>query len=413
MDQSTWLLTLLSAAISTCSALTARAWLRRPFRRLNAHSPFSADLGQRCQSTQLLACQLIPVPRKTPAKQQAPLKPLPAAPLPAPPPPAAPAPRDRQLRDLLPDDAKGLAVVQLITSREQTPSPEIIEIAVIRFDRNGAWLDEWSSLVNPPSGVKGDQGHSMTKSMLDRSPGFHAIASCLAGRLDGFVLAGAHWMLSGAPILQRHFQDHAGLPITLGDGIDLSPATDKTDVMTSTQHREGALAEVRIRAESAMQNLQDLQCATQICTQLAGAGRLSSGSAGYPRQKALAELASTRESPPLDTTNVVRSGRWRKTQLLLQTEQRFLATQNRRGGGKLPIVQQAEDHLLGLGLSMTPKSQRIKVSDPPDFVVTPDLKVGSTKMQDAKRLHLPIVICKTACQATLGSLVEAWVHEDE
>ena len=89
----------------------------------------------------------------------------------------------------------------------------------------------------------------------------------------------------------------------------------------------------------------------------------------------------------------------------------FVGTQN-KAASKLHVLKQSEDHLLALGLRLMVKRARIIASDLPDFVLAPSLEVTSTKMKDAIRLNVPVVLCSDARQAKAGGILTAWLKND-
>lgn len=63
----------------------------------------------------------------------------------------------------------------------------VVEVAAVRMSRNGAVLDEWSTLVNPGRDVGAIHVHGITAGEVLDAPTFREVAGDLVERLDGAV----------------------------------------------------------------------------------------------------------------------------------------------------------------------------------------------------------------------------------
>ena len=70
-------------------------------------------------------------------------------------------------------------------------SDRIVEIAAITIDpKTGEIIDEFETLVNPQRDIGPTSIHGITPSMVEAAPTFDEIATALARRLTGAILAG-------------------------------------------------------------------------------------------------------------------------------------------------------------------------------------------------------------------------------
>jgi DNA polymerase-3 subunit epsilon len=345
-------------------------------------------------------------------------------PQPPPPPPlpagfASPVQREKTLADLLPASAKGFAVLDLETTGRESGSCRIVEIALIRLDAAGRVTEEWETLINPGCSFDNHTIHGVSEEMAAAAPAFATIAPLLAAKLDGHVLVAHNLHRFDGPILDRHFKEVDAISIDLGGGIDtmpnprrkLSALCDVHGVSYDPNDCHTALGDVRALAQLVPKLLQDLSPTSKHVVCASNPLLSNQSSQGFTRSQAIASgcgaaaRAITSQATPPQPSGL---GEWRATAITLQPGLVFVGTQN-KAPSKLAVLQQAEDHLLALGLKLMVKRARIIASDKPAFVVAPSLEVSSTKMKDAIRLQVPVVLCGDARAVQAGGSLKAWV----
>lgn len=331
-----------------------------------------------------------------------------------PPPPPPPLPsgfervsqKDKTLADLLPAGAKGFAIFDLETTGKESGSCRIVEIGLITMDASGRVTEEWETLVNPGCSFDNHAIHGIDEAMVREAPTFAAIAPQLAARLDGSVLLAHNLNRFDGPILERHFREVASISIDLGDGIDTMPNPRRKLTSLCDQHGVGydpndchtALGDVRALAALVPKLLQELSAAGKpvLCT--------SNPMLDRQHRPEVTRAKAVATAPP----QVARTDVWSEVVITLQAGLVFVGTQN-KAPSKLAVLQQAEDHLLAMGLRLMVKRARILASDRPAFVLAPSLDVTSTKMKDAIGLQVPVVLCADARQVQAGGTVKAWL----
>ncbi|HEX5493287.1 MAG TPA: exonuclease domain-containing protein [Mycobacteriales bacterium] len=85
-------------------------------------------------------------------------------------------------------DGLGFSVLDVETTGLVPARDRIVEIGVVRTDRTGRVIDEWSSLVNPSGPVGATQIHGITAADVRRAPTFAELAGELTARLAGRAL---------------------------------------------------------------------------------------------------------------------------------------------------------------------------------------------------------------------------------
>ena len=343
-----------------------------------------------------------------------------------PPPPlpegfASPVQREKTLADLLPASAKGFAVLDLETTGRESGSCRIVEIALIRLDAAGRVTEEWETLINPGCSFDNHAIHGVSEEMANAAPAFATIAPMLAAKLDGQVLVAHNLHRFDGPILDRHFKEVEAISIDLGGGIDtmpnprrkLSSLCDAHGVSFDPNDCHTALGDVRALAQLVPKLLQDLSPASKHVVCASNPLLSTQSRQGFTRSQAIASgcgvaaRAITTQATPPQPTGL---GGWRATAITLQPGLMFVGTQN-KAPSKLAVLQQAEDHLLALGLKLMVKRARIIASDKPAFVVAPSLEVSSTKMRDAIRLKVPVALCGDARAVQAGGSLKAWLKD--
>ena len=125
----------------------------------------------------------------------------------------------------------------------------IVEIGIVTPDREGAVVDEFETLVNPGRDVGPTWLHQITGSMLIDAPTFDQVASHVAARLDGCVVA-AHNIAFDTRMLGNEFE-RVDIDVDWGIGLDtlaltgckLGVACQECGVEITGAHR--ALADAR------------------------------------------------------------------------------------------------------------------------------------------------------------------------
>lgn len=347
---------------------------------------------------------------------------MPPPPPPPPPPVAEPVQqKDKTLADLLPADARGFAILDLETTGKESGSCRIVEIALIKLDVSGRVTEQWETLVNPGCSFDNHTIHGISEAMASAAPTFDAIAPLLAAKLDGHVLVAHNLHRFDGLILERHFKEVPEISIDLGRGIDTMPNPRRKLSVLCDQHGvtydpndcHTALGDVRALSALVPKLLPVLSPASQQVVCASNPQLVNQVSQGFTRSLALASGLGpvARQAPaPAPQAQPSRNGGWSAVAITLRPGQVFVGTQN-KAPSKLAVLQQTEDHLLALGLKLMAKRARIIASDLPDFVLAPSLEVISTKMQDAIRLNVPVVLCSDARQGQAGGTLTAWLKD--
>lgn len=81
------------------------------------------------------------------------------------------------------------ALIDLETSGFNPPSAKILEIAILKIDRNGVVLDEFSTLINPQDMYVGKTDiHGITYSMVKNAPTFTEAARAILKLLENSIV---------------------------------------------------------------------------------------------------------------------------------------------------------------------------------------------------------------------------------
>lgn len=147
-------------------------------------------------------------------------------------PPSAPAPAPLQmpvevsaplaLPDLLPEAARGFAVLDLETTGTGR-SCRIVEIALVRLDPRGRITEEWETLVHPGMLIPNAHIHGIDDELVAGAPSFEEIVGILAAKLHEHVLVAHNLRGFDGPIPEAHFAEVDGIDLSLGSGVDTMP----------------------------------------------------------------------------------------------------------------------------------------------------------------------------------------------
>lgn len=165
------------------------------------------------------------IPVRSPEARQARTsgKAAPAAPPAAHPQPSTAAPAPAPLPTLLPDGARGFAVLDLETTGVGRQC-RIVEIALVRLDPQGRITEEWETLVHPGIPIPNAEIHGIDDALVAGAPSFAEIAGSLAAKLHEHVLDAHNLRSFDGPILEAHFAQVDGLDLSLGSGVDTMPS---------------------------------------------------------------------------------------------------------------------------------------------------------------------------------------------
>ena len=94
----------------------------------------------------------------------------------------------QQLSELLPEGARGFAVLDLETTALSVYSARIVEIAITLIDPQGRIERHWDSLVNPEEAIPNSNIHGMSDAMVSPAPSFSALTPTIGALLNGRVL---------------------------------------------------------------------------------------------------------------------------------------------------------------------------------------------------------------------------------
>ena len=330
---------------------------------------------------------------------------LPAVPLPPPPPPprlAAAEPSEiPTLPGLLPDGAKGFAVLDLETTGTGR-SCRIVEIALVRLNPQGRITEEWETLVHPGMPIPNAHIHGIDDALVAGAPSFAEIAGLLAAKLHEHVLVAHNLRHFDGPILEAHFAEVDGIDLTLGSGIDTMPKPRVKLVDLCARHgveldpvvAHTALGDTRALVKALLNGMAHLEPASHAVTVL------RNGLISLPTRSVTRGMATSAKGPA--------SG-WTATSLQLEAGQVFITT----GPPSMKTdtdIKRAEAHGIRIGLQYR-KAASIPKRQPPDFLLSSSLTLSNRKMADAKELQLPVVLCSDFVQARCGGSVRAWRHQ--
>lgn len=97
------------------------------------------------------------------------------------------------------------AVIDLETTGFSAGQDRVVEVAVVRIDRDGRILSEWSTTVNPVTARGAEDIHQLTSAELASSPRFEEIADELLAHLSGAVIAAHNYSFEDR-FLRAEFQ---------------------------------------------------------------------------------------------------------------------------------------------------------------------------------------------------------------
>lgn len=313
----------------------------------------------------------------------------------------AEAPEQRApLPDLLPDGARGFAVLDLETTGTGR-SCRIVEIALVRLDPQGRITEEWETLVHPGIAIPNADIHGIDDALVSGAPSFAEVAGTLAAKLHEHVLVAHNLRGFDGPILEAHFAEVDGIDLSLGSGIDTMPTPRVKLVDLCARHG------VQLDPDVAHTALGDTRALTKALqsgmAHLAPAGSaVSVGRNGLLTQPA---RALTRKMMAATRTP---SG-WTAVALPLEAGQLFITTGPASTKPDTEI-KRAEAHGVRLGLEYR-KVNSIPKRNPPAFLLSTSLTLANRKMADARELQLPVVLCRDFMQARCGTSVRAWRYQ--
>jgi len=310
--------------------------------------------------------------------------------------PAEPVTAPR-LQHLLPAEAIGFAVIDLETTGFGR-SARIVEIAVVRLDPAGCVVEEWETIINPGIAIPNSHIHGIDDDDARSAPMFADIAGLLAAKLHRHVLVAHNLSSFDRPILEAHFAGIDGVQLSLGDGIDTMPnprqklaelcASHGVELNSSDAH--SALGDTRALAQVLVKGIPHVQPAQQSVA-VDKNTLLARPAQNYTRAMARREPAH--------------SG-WTAVRWTLEGNQTFATT----GPASMRTdteIKQAEQYASGLGLTYR-KVSTLPKRNPPDFLISTNLKLRTRKMEDAMDRGLPVLLTRDIAAAALGSTVTAW-----
>ncbi|MEB3362481.1 MAG: 3'-5' exonuclease [Synechococcaceae cyanobacterium] len=335
------------------------------------------------------------------------LSPFLPPPPPPPPPPAAQPPQvpsegapKPDLPRLLPDGARGFAVLDLETTGTGR-SCRIVEIALVRLDSQGRITEEWETLVHPGIPIPNAHIHGIDDVLVSQAPSFAGIAGTLAAKLHEHVLVAHNLRGFDGPILEAHFAEVDGIDLSLGSGVDTMPRPRVKLVDLCAQHG------VELKPEVSHTALGDTRALTKA---------LQSGMAHLePAGSAVAVARNGLQGQPARTLTRsmaaapgARSG-WMSVSIPLEAGQAFITTGPPSTKPDTEI-KRAEAHGIRLGLQYR-KVNAIPKRNPPAFLLATSLQLANRKMAEARELQIPVVLCRDFMQARSGSSVQGWRYQ--
>ncbi|MFM7675813.1 MAG: exonuclease domain-containing protein [Synechococcus sp.] len=366
----------------------------------------------------------IPEKSSSPRQSRPSIKPAPAAeapevprtqgsgalpPFPPPPtPPPAPQPFEvpsegapkPDLPRLLPDGARGFAVLDLETTGTGR-SCRIVEIALVRLDSQGRITEEWETLVHPGVPIPNAHIHGIDDALVTQAPSFAEIAGILAAKLHEHVLVAHNLRGFDGPILEAHFAEVDGIDLSLGSGVDTMPRPRVKLVDLCAQHG------VELKPEVSHTALGDTRALTKALQ--SGMAHLEpAGSAVAVARNGLLGKPARTLTRSMAAAPCVPSG-WMSVSIQLEAGQAFITTGPPSTKPDTEI-KRAEAHGIRLGLHYR-KVNAIPKRNPPAFLLTTSLALANRKMVEARELQIPVVLCRDFLQARSGSSVQAWRYQ--
>jgi len=325
--------------------------------------------------------------RAIPLKGDRPVRPAPPAPPAMPASPVVPA----TLASLLPEGARGFAVIDLETTGFGADH-RILEIAVIRLEPDGRVKDVWDTLVHPgmaiPAG-KAQQKHRVHDGMVVNAPSFAAVAADLAARLDGHVLV-AHNLPFDQGFLERRFAAVEGIRIQLGGGLNTMHAKESLELLCRRlnvdlppEQAHSALVDARALAQALVAGISHLKPAEAAV--LVECNAPTSGYETQPRSAA-------------QTTDVPEG--WTTLPIPLEAGAEFIKTDVSDAGAQALAAR--------LGLVYRP-AKKVPVRRRPAFLLAEHLASSNTKMREAKQQRLPVLLWRDLEALAPGAQPMGWV----
>jgi len=312
----------------------------------------------------------------------------------------SPAAQPAALAELLPDGARGFAVLDLETTGTGR-SCRIVEIALVRLDPRGRITEEWETLVHPGIAIPNADIHGIDDAIVSGAPSFAEVAGTLAAKLHEHVLVAHNLRGFDGPILEAHFAEVDGIDLSLGSGIDTMPTPRLKLVELCARHGVELDPDV---AHTALGDTRALTKALQSgMAHLAQAG--SAVSVGHNGLLAQPTRALTRKMVAATSA----PAGWTAVCLLLETGQLFVTT-GPASTKPDTAIKRAKAYGVRLGLEYR-KVNSIAKRNPPSFVLSTSLTLANRKMADARALQIPVVLCRDFMQARCGTGVRAWRYQ--
>ena len=319
------------------------------------------------------------------------------------PPALPPPPAHRQpflLHELLPNGARGFAVLDLETTGTGR-SCRIVEIALVRLDPQGRVTEEWETLIQPAMPIPNAYIHGIDDALVAGAPSFAEIAGILAAKLHEHVLVAHNLHNFDGPILEAHFAEVEGIDLCLGSGVDTMPrprakladlcARHGVELDPSVAHT--ALGDTRALTKALQSGMDHLEPAGRAVAVK------RNGLLALPARTLSRAMVSATKSP---------SG-WTAMSIELKAGQVFVAT----GPASTKVnteIKRAEAHGIQLGLEYR-KLNSIPKRNPPAFLLSASLTLASRKMTEARDMQVPVVLCRDLMQARCGTSVRAWRYQ--
>lgn len=328
---------------------------------------------------------------------------------------AAAAPIPTQLRDLLPKDSLGFAVIDLETTQVGVKQARVVEIAITLIDPQARIERRWHSLVNPELSIPNSHIHGISDAMVSPAPSFSALAPTIGALLNGRVLVAHNLRSFDRPILENCFARCGAGDFDPGDGIDTMPSPrlnlkklcEAHGISLSSNDAHTAGGDVRALTDVLLRLPPHLKPAAQAA-RFTAAADAERGAEAWPRQRSLdravaaapAELA--KPSTGTASTGTASTG-WTSIALTLSSGDCFMAT-GPQSTSKNTVIKRGEAHGMAIGLHYR-KASAIPKTKPPRFLLSTSLGLNNRKMQEARSLSLPVVLVGDLMRCrTIGSV---------
>lgn len=306
------------------------------------------------------------------------------------------------LGQLLPNGARGFAVVDLETTGTGR-SCRIVEIALVRLDAQGRITEEWETLIHPGVPIPNAHIHGIDDALVAGAPFFAEIAGTLAAKLHEHVLVAHNLRGFDGPVLEAHFAEVDGIELSIGSGVDTMPKSRVKLVDLCAQHgvdldpgvAHTALGDTRALTQALQNGMAHLEPAgSAVAVE-------RNGLLAQPVRTLTRAMAAASKPP---------SG-WSAVSIQLEAGQPFITT----GPASTKTdtdIKRAEAHGTQLGLEYR-KVNAIPKRNPPAFLLSTSLTLSTRKMNDARELQIPVVLCRDFMQARCGTTVRAWRYQDQ